>query len=434
MRRARTVATWLLAAAALAACGQDDAPSDAPRVATPLASSVCSPVTYGGEGRPRFVLALVAPLQNAFSDHGVQNAQAVKLVLHERGWRAGDHRVGLQVCDESSDEDYVDLDKCERTARAIAANRSVLAVLGPTLSSCAGTMLPILNRAPGGPVALAGTGNTYLGLTRGGPGVEAGDPDAKYPTGRRSYLRTVPADDAQAAAGALALAGVGARRLFALHDGDSYGRGLAASALAAAERSGMASAGLARWDAEAEDYRALARRVRASRADAVYLGGYVTSNGPRLVRDLRDALGPDVPFAAPDGFNQPTALVEGAGERADGLLITLSAVPNRELPARGRAWARVFEHRYGARPCCYAVHAGQVTELALDAIAGADGRRDRVVERLLAADVRGGLVGDFRFDRHGDSTLRTISAYRIRGGRLRYERSIEVPQRLLTRR
>lgn len=434
MHRSLTAAVLGLACAAVAACGEDDAAPAPAAAARPLAVASCSPVTYGGDGRPQALVVLVGPLQNAFSDHGVQNAQAVKLVLEQRGWRAGGYGVGVQVCDESSDEDFVDLEKCERNADAVARNPGVLAVIGPTLSSCAGAMLPILNRAPGGSVALAGTGNTYLGLTREGPGVEPGDPAAKYPTGRRTYVRTVPADDAQAAAGVLALRDAGARRPFLLHDGDAFGRGLAESAAAAAEGAGMSPAGTARWNGRADDFRALARRVRAARADAVYLGGYVTSNGPRLVRDLRDALGADVPFAAPDGFNQPTALVEGAGARADGLIITLSAVPNRELPERGRRWARAFERRYGTRPCCYAVHAGQIAELALDAIADADGRRDRVVKALMGAQVRNGLVGDFRFDRHGDSTLRTVSTYRIRDGRLRYDRVIEVPEELLTRR
>jgi len=70
----------------------------------------------------------------------------------------------------------------------------------------------------------------------------------------------------------------------------------------------------------------------------------------------------------------------------------------------------------------------------LDAIAGSDGTRAGVLTNLRRANVRGGLVGDFRFDRFGDSTLTTIATYRIRGGRLRNEQTLEVPRDLLTRR
>ena len=158
------------------------------------------------------------------------------------------------------------------------------------------------------------------------------------------------------------------------------------------------------------------------------------NNGPRLIRDLRAGLGDRVQLLAPDGFNQPTALVEGAGARAEGLTISLAAAPVRALPAQGRRWAAEFRRRWGASPCCYAVHAGQVMTMVLDAIAGSDGTRAGVLRNLQRANVRGGLVGDFRFDRYGDTTRTTVSTYRIEGGRLRYQRTLQVPPALLTRR
>jgi ABC-type branched-subunit amino acid transport system substrate-binding protein len=175
-------------------------------------------------------------------------------------------------------------------------------------------------------------------------------------------------------------------------------------------------------------------RIRRSRADAVYVAGYVTSNGPRLIRDLRAGLERDVQILAPDGFNQPTAIVEGAGERADGLVITVAAAPVSALPPAGRRWAVEFERRWGAKPCCYAVHAGQVMQIVMDAIAHSDGTRAQVLENLRRTQVRGGLVGDFRFNRYGDTTLTTIAVDRIRGGKLSFERTIEIPPELLTRR
>ena len=429
--------TWIVGAVlcgiGATGCGQDAEPLQPPRAAQAVPTSVCSPMTSGGEGRPTVLLPLVGPLQDLASDHGVQNAQAVKLVLQQRGWRAGRHTIGIQVCDESSADAPVDLAKCTRTARALAANAGVVAVVGPTFSSCAAEMLPPLNRARGGPVPLLGTGTTYLGLTRGGPGVEH-DAAGLYPTGTRNYLRTVAADDAQAAAAVLLARAAGASRPFVLDDGEAYGRGLAGAFGAAAERAGLTPAGTARWDPKASGYRDLAARIRRTPADAVYLAGGVWNNGPRLVRDLRAGLGDRVRLLAPDGFNQPTALVEGAGERADGLLITLAAAPVKALPEPGRRWAEAFRRRWGAAPCCYAVHAAQAMTLVLDAIAASDGSRAGVLRALQAARVRGGLVGDFRFDRFGDSTLTTIAAFRIGGGRLRHETTLEVPRELLTRR
>lgn len=433
MRAPLTVVAVMCVAWA-AACGEENDGPRAPETARAVPTSVCSPMTYGGTGTPRFLVPLSGPLQNAFSDHGVQNAQAVKLVMQQRGWRAGEHGVAIQVCDDSSVDEHADLAKCRRNARAFARNPSVVAVVGPTMSICAASMIPRLNEAKGGPVALVGIGNTYLGLTRAGPGVQAGDPDRLYPSGRRNYLRTAAADDAQAAAAVIVGRAAGARRTFAIHDGDPYGRGLAGSFQASASRAGLTPVGIARWDGEADGYASLAARIRRTRADAVYVAGYVTSNGPRLIRDLRAGLGGRVQLMAPDGFNQPTAIVEVAGARAEGLMVSLAAAPVRALPAEGRRWAAEFKRRWGASPCCYAVHAGQVMTMVLDAIAGSDGTRAGVLRNLQRATVRGGLIGDFRFDRYGDTTQTTVSTYRIRGGRLRYEQTLQVPRALLTRR
>ena len=430
------VAIGAILAVMAAACGSDGngAAVKAPRVAQPLSASVCSPLTYGGEGKPSLVAVVVGPLQNAYADHGIQNTQSVKLVMQKRGWTAGEHRVALQVCDEASADEPLDPAKCERLARAVAQNPTVVAVMGPTSSACAAAMMPLLNRAAGGAIPLVSFSNTYLGLTRDGPGVEKGDPERLYPTGRRSYLRMAPADDAQAAAAVIVARDAGARRTFAVYDDSTWGKGIAAAFQEAAEREGLSPVGSAEWDPKARDYRALAARVRSARPDAVYVGGLVTSNGPRLIRDLGAALGRRVQMLAPDGFNQPTALAEGAGERTEGLVITLAAAPVQALPAAGRRWSTEFARRWGSKPCCYAVNAGQVAEIVLDAIGRSDGGRAKVLDNLFATRVRGGLVGDFSFDRFGDTTLTSIAVYRIHGARIRFERMIEVPKTLLTRR
>jgi hypothetical protein len=100
MIRRRFIAA-LAAAVALtsAACGDSEQPSNVPP-ARGVASSGCGSVTYGGDGRPDFLTAVTTPLEGEYTGHGVQISQALKMVLGERGWRAGDYGVGLQICDE----------------------------------------------------------------------------------------------------------------------------------------------------------------------------------------------------------------------------------------------------------------------------------------------------------------------------------------------
>jgi branched-chain amino acid transport system substrate-binding protein len=413
----------LAASAAVAVAGFGEGDDRALRHAQPLALPGCSALTYGGEGRPHVIVAASTALQGRAAEYGVQNAQALKLVLAERGWRAGEFRVGLQICDEmSAPRGLSSPAKCGRNALAFALNRSVLGVVGPMHSSCALTMLPTLNAAKRGPLVLLGASTTFLGLTRAGSGVAAPGTRWSFPTGQRNFVRVVPADDLQGAAGAVFAKRQGARSVFVLYDCYcEYGHGVAASFQSAADRIGLRVAGDDDWSAYASGYGALAERIRRTGADAVYLGGYLENNGVELIRDLRAVLGPEVALIAPDGFASPALIVEGAGPAAEGLIITIADLPGSELPPAGRAFADRFEERYMARPRSFSLHTAQAAEVLLGAIAASDGSRADVTRRVLATRVDGGLLGDFEFDRYGDTTLNAIGVYRIEEGRMRFK-------------
>ena len=157
---------------------------------------------------------------------------------------------------------------------------------------------------------------TYLGSHASRAGRRPpGNRPATGRAGKRSFARVVPPDDAQAAAGVEFGHRLGVRRPFVLHDGGVYGRGLAGGVRIAASRLGMEIAGTIRWRVRAGGNAGLARRVARTGADAVYLAGSATNDGPRLIADLRDGLGPGPLIVAGDGFAVPDFLVEGR-ERA----------------------------------------------------------------------------------------------------------------------
>jgi DNA-binding SARP family transcriptional activator/ABC-type branched-subunit amino acid transport system substrate-binding protein len=385
----------------------------------------CSPVSYGGVGRPDFLIASVLPRQGPSSVHGTQTAQALSMVLEQRKWRAGNYTVGLQLCDEvAAGQGGPSAERCRRNAHAFVRNRRVLVVVGPLFSACAGEMLAILNRAPGGPLPVISGSNTYLGLTRAGAGVAKGEPERHYPTGRRHYVRLVASDDAQGAALALYAKKRGARHVFVLDDDEAYGYGLAEAFRVAGERSGMLVVGRAQWNPEAGDYRALAARVRRAGADATFLGGLPTNNGFRLIKDLREELGRETLILAPDAFNQEANLVNEAGGAAEGVVVASPVLPNRALPPAGRAFADRYEDRFSTPLCCYTMREAQALRIALDAVAKSDGTRAQVLEKLFETRVENGLLGDFHIDRYGDTTQRAIGVYRIEDGRLRFAGAI----------
>jgi branched-chain amino acid transport system substrate-binding protein len=433
-RRGLPMTACAVLVAAAAACGAEggDAPKGPP--ATPLSSSICSPVSYGGPGRPQYLIVAHSAFQGPYKGHGVQTAQAIKMVLAERGWRAGEYTVGMQACEETDAKTGIPSpEKCARNARALAENRSVLGVIGPLSSNCATHMLATLNEAPDGPLATISGGNSYVGLTRSGPGTLPGEPERYQPTGRRGYARLAPSDDVQGAANALFAKRNGARRAFIVQDGSSYGRGLAAAFEDAAGLIGLEIAGTTRWNPKADGYLPLAERIRAERADTVFISGDVAGNGPKLLADLAKGLGRAVQLMAGDSFNLPAQLIEAAGAGAEGLVVSIAVMPNRDLPPEGRRFAAEFTKRFSQRPCCFSVHDAQGARMLLDAIASSGGNRARVAETVMTARVRNGLIGDFSIDRNGDTTLNAMGIYRIRAGRIRFETVITPAPELLGR-
>src|SRR3954463_15536647 len=96
-RRGLPMTACVVLALASAACGGEQRNAATGPPATPLSASICSPVSYGGPGRPRYLIVAHSAFQGLYKGHGVQTAQAMKLVLAERGWRAGRLTVGMQA-------------------------------------------------------------------------------------------------------------------------------------------------------------------------------------------------------------------------------------------------------------------------------------------------------------------------------------------------
>jgi hypothetical protein len=120
----------------------------------------------------------------------------------------------------------------------------------------------------------------------------------------------------------------------------------------------------------------------------VFLGRLITSNGPKLLEDLRAALCPRVVIFGPDAFLQVAPIVEGTGAAAEG-------------------FAAEFIGRFGM---------------------------NRAASRCTLRRRPTGLLDAFSIDRYADTTKTTIGVYRIESGRLKFVMPIDPPSEILSRR
>jgi branched-chain amino acid transport system substrate-binding protein len=382
---------------------------------TPLPSASCGPIQ--GPKDAKFLVASDLPLQGAGRSQTVEMTKAINFVLSQHGNKAGKYTVAYQSCDDSTAQaGKWDSAKCSSNARAYIGNRDLIGVIGTFNSGCAATIIPVLNRAPNGPVGMVSPANTYVGLTHGGPGTEAGEPNKYYPTGKRNYIRIVAADDFQGAADALLAKQLGVKKVYILNDKEAYGLGVATNFRNAAKKLGITVAGFEAWDGKASSYEASASKIASSGATGIFLGGLICENGGKLIKDLR-AKNPNTKLLLPDGFTPVSAVVTGAGTAAEGATVSVAGLPNTQLKGAGKKFLSSFKKVIHKDADPYSVYAAQAAEVVLTAIANSDGTRAGVTSQLFKTNVKNGILGSFKIDKNGDTTSNPVTIYKIKGGK-----------------
>jgi branched-chain amino acid transport system substrate-binding protein len=428
-----TALIGLTAVLALLAAGCGGGGGGGGEKATALPASSCSDIYYEGDGDPEFIIASDLPLQGSGRTQTVQMTEAIKFILKQHDFKAGDHNIGYQSCDDSTaQQGKWASEKCSANANAYAQNKSVIGLIGTFNSGCAEIVIPVLNRAPDGPVAMISPANTYVGLTHGGAGTAAGEPDKYYPTGKRNYIRIVAADDFQGAADAVLTQQLGLKKVYILNDKEAYGLGVATNYKNAATELGIGIAGFTAWNGKASSYTGLATKIKQSGADSVFLGGLICENGGKLIKDLRSVLGTGVTFISPDGFTPISAVVDGAGNAAEGTYVSIAGQPNENLGATGKKFVKDFgATQAGGQVDPYSSYAAQSAEVLLNAIEKSDGTRADVTAQLLKTKVTDGILGSFQIDENGDTNSNPVTMYLIKGGKQTTYKVITPPESLV---
>jgi branched-chain amino acid transport system substrate-binding protein len=384
-----------------------------------LPDSTCGEVSAGGR-KPDVLIVSDLPLQGPSGGDVRAMADAIRFVLKDHGYRAGKFTVGYQSCDDSTAQSgNTERRKCAANANAYVGAANVVALIGPLHSVCAQVEIPILNRAPGGPVAIVSPSNGVPSLTRGGrlasppPTGLRGEPEVYYPTGRRNYARVISRDDQQGVALAMLARRLGLRRVYLLYDEPAGDASLTSPFRRVAGRLGVGIAGTRDYERIA-DFGALAGVVARSGADGVVIGGWLDDNGEPL-RSLRARLGKRAAIMAGESFAEDIPFdVKVGGRAARGVYVATT-----QLPADGvdlTPAATRFTREFGTAAYGWAaLQTAQAAEVVLQAIERSDGTRASVLRELHATRIKDGLLGSFGFDRYGDMTPGKVAILRITG-------------------
>ena len=374
-----------------------------------LPSSSCTAIEYEGDGNPDYLLVSDLPLQGASRTQTLQINDAIRYELKKANYKAGDYNIGFQSCDDATAQaGKWDSGKCSQNANAYAANDKVIGIIGTFNSGCAGIIIPVVNQAPNGGIAMLSPANTYVCLTQGGPGLRQDRAGQVLPVGHaqlrprrreRRATRVPPTPSSRSR--------IGVKNVYILNDKEAYGLGVATNFENAAKSLGIKIAGFDAFDPKASSYEALFNKIKATGADAVFIGGLICENGAQLIKDKVAVLGAErrrrqaahagrLRDAADDrrrrlGFRRHVHVGRRPADRQ---------VPGRGQDVRDELLQGVPE-RQDDRPVRHLRRPGG-TRSCSNAIGASDGSRSDVISKMFASEVQNGLLGSFKFSANGD--------------------------------
>jgi branched-chain amino acid transport system substrate-binding protein len=389
---------------------------------TTLSLSALSLSAHADEGG---VLRIVSSLPKTGSANAQSTsiANGIRLALKEVDNKVGAYALEYLDWDDSSPA-RGNWDPAVEAANADKAiqDPKVIAYIGPYNSGAAKISMPKLNQA--GLVQISPSA-TWPGLTKPKLG-EPNEPTIYRPTGRISFFRVVPADDLQGDVGARWAKELGVTKVFILHDGELYGKGVSSVLKKSAEKLSLQVLGYDKIDPKASNYRSLAVRIKQQQPDLVYFGGTTQTNAGQLLKDLR-AAGVSSKFMAPDGCFE-TSFIDAAGREAieGNTYITFGGVPANQLKGRGQQFYEEYKKTFGSEPEGYAAYGYESAKVLIDAMQRASTKdRAGILKAVAATKDFEGALGRWSFDENGDTTLRAMSGNVVKNGKFELSTILE---------
>ena len=135
---------------------------------------------------------------------------------------------------------------------------------------------------------------------------------------------------------------------------------------------------------------------------------------------------------APDGFTPISAVVQGAGQAAENMTVSVAGQPNEKLGSVGKKFVKDFgATQSSGQVDPYSAYAAQSAEVLLTAIQNSDGSRAGAAANLFKTNVTNGILGSFKINAEGDTNSNPVSIYQIKSGKQTTYKVITPPTSLV---
>ena len=363
---------------------------------TPLVLALCVLAFTGcGKSEPVIKIGFVAALtgDQAPQGQGLLNGAMLAIAhANAQGPVVPGYRLVLAPLDDQHSPT-----QAVAAAKKLVADRDVLAVIGHLNSSCTMPASAIYHQAH------------ILEIT----------PVSSNPQisrqGFDTFYRTCATDDLQGPAAALfAVNELKAHRVFILDDMTTYGRGLAnefEKKLRALGAEVIGHEGITQGD---KDFVPLLTKIKSLTPDLLYFAGMFPEGALLIKQRAEVEMGGF--FMTGDGSFDPVLIHLATPQSTEGIYLTTIGSDIHQIPT-AQEFLNAYEAKFGPVGA-YSAYAYEATSIAVWAIRKA-GVKDRaaVLAAMKTLKDYPGLFGLQNFDEKGDSLIRDIGIFTVKGGK-----------------
>jgi branched-chain amino acid transport system substrate-binding protein len=274
----------------------------------------------------------------------------------------------------------------------------VVAVIGPAFSGESKAADPIFEQAG---VVNVSASATNVALAQNG----------------WKYFHRVLADDSYQGPGDAdyLVKTLGDKSVAVIDDNSTYGAGLATAFVGQVTKDGGTVAVTDHLDPKGADYGSTVNKITASKATAVFFGGYYDAAG-RLMHQLKTA-GFTGAFMSGDGSEDSRFIQDAGGPSvANGAYLSCACADESTNPTAA-AFVSAYKAMFNTAPAIYSAEAYDATNFVLAAIkSGAT--TSSAINSYLAANSYQGLTKTIKFQPNGNISGGTIYVYKVENGQI----------------
>lgn len=322
-------------------------------------------------------------------------------------------RNGIKVAMEEAKKDGLDIELVEFDTQGDPAqaptvkdkyinDEEIIGVVGPTFS---GETKAVLQSYQEAGLAMVSASATNVDLPNV---VEDGE----------VFHRIIPDDDVQGNGLAdYLVTGLKAKSVAYIDDNSDYGKGLADGTRKLIEAKGIKTAVIDHIVPKTDDYSTAVNKVKASRADVVFFGGYYTEAG-KLKRQLKDA-SVAATFVSGDGALDPGFIEAGSAAGTEGALLTCPCnLATKDAEGELGEFAKKYEEVNNKVPGTYSTEGYDVAKLFIEGYKEGNDTREKMLEYIEGLDSFKGLSKTIEFEENGNVKAGEVFVFEVKGGKI----------------